>query len=73
MPRTTGDAVAGHGSPWDYDRRVPILFWWPGVTAADRKEPIETVDIAPTLAAIAGVPAPAVDGHCLDQVAGRCP
>jgi predicted AlkP superfamily pyrophosphatase or phosphodiesterase len=22
--------VSTHGSPWDYDRRVPILFWWKG-------------------------------------------
>jgi predicted AlkP superfamily pyrophosphatase or phosphodiesterase len=72
MARGPGDTVAGHGSPWDYDRRVPILFWWPGVTAADRKEPIETVDIAPTLAAIAGVPTPQVDGKCLTSVTETC-
>ena len=72
MPRGPGDTVAGHGSPWDYDRRVPILFWWPGVSADDRKEPIETVDIAPTLATIAHVPAPQVDGKCLAAVAGNC-
>jgi len=72
MPRAPGDTVAGHGSPWDYDRRVPILFWWPGVSAEDRKQPIETVDIAPTLAAIAHIPAPPVDGKCLDAVAGSC-
>jgi arylsulfatase A-like enzyme len=72
MPRGPGDTVAGHGSPWDYDRRVPILFWWPGVSADDRKEPIETVDIAPTLAGIAHVPAPQVDGKCLEAVAAIC-
>ena len=72
MPRGPGDTVAGHGSPWDYDRRVPILFWWPGVTPDDRKEPIETVDIAPTLAGIAHVPAPEVDGKCLETVTGSC-
>ena len=72
MPRAPGDAVAGHGSPWDYDRRVPILFWWSGVTAEDRKEPVETVDIAPTLAVIAHVPTPEVDGKCLETVAGAC-
>jgi predicted AlkP superfamily pyrophosphatase or phosphodiesterase len=72
MPRASGDYVAGHGSPWDYDRRVPILFWWPGVEPAARPEPIETVDIAPTLAGLAGVPAPAVDGRCLAAVAGTC-
>jgi predicted AlkP superfamily pyrophosphatase or phosphodiesterase len=70
MPRGPGDYVAGHGSPWDYDRRVPILFWWPGVSADARKEPIETVDIAPTLAAIARVPTPKLDGKCVEAVAG---
>ena len=72
-PRAAGDVVAGHGSPWDYDRRVPILFWWPGAPAEPRPDPIETVDIAPTLAAVAQVPAPAVDGRCLPVVAGTCP
>ncbi|WP_116091631.1 alkaline phosphatase family protein [Sphingomonas crusticola] len=72
MPRAPGDGVAGHGSPWDYDRRVPILFWWPGVGAAQRPEPIETVDIAPTLAAVTGVAAPQVDGKCLVMVAATC-
>ena len=26
---TSHGFVATHGSPWDYDRRVPILFWRP--------------------------------------------
>ncbi|WP_442680523.1 alkaline phosphatase family protein [Sphingomonas sp. ASY06-1R] len=72
MPHSPGDNVAGHGSPWDYDRRVPILFWWPGIAPEPRTEPIETVDIAPTLAAIVHVPTPEVDGKCLTAVAGRC-
>ncbi|WP_420138783.1 alkaline phosphatase family protein [Sphingomonas sp.] len=72
MPRRPGDNVAGHGSPWDYDRRVPILFWWPGIAAEPRADPIETVDIAPTLAAIVKVPTPQVDGKCLASVAERC-
>ncbi|HWI86234.1 MAG TPA: alkaline phosphatase family protein [Sphingomonas sp.] len=71
-PRGPGDTVAGHGSPWDYDRRVPVLFWWPGIAAEQRSDPVETVDIAPTLAAIARVPAPQVDGKCLVSVA-PCP
>ena len=69
IPHRPGDIVATHGSPWDYDRRVPILFWWPGAPEEQRHEPAETVDIAPTLAAIADIPAPPVDGHCLPQVA----
>ncbi len=51
--------VASHGSPWNYDRRVPILFWWKGGPARERVLPIETVDIAPTIAAVTGVPVPA--------------
>jgi len=58
--------VAGHGSPWNYDRRVPMLFWWPGASGFEQPLAVETVDIAPTLAAIAGIKAPAVDGRCLD-------
>ena len=67
---TTGAArvgyIAGHGSPWNYDRRVPILFWWPGAQGFEQPLPIETVDIAPTLAAVVGVKVPEVDGRCLD-------
>ncbi|MGE5721338.1 MAG: alkaline phosphatase family protein [Sphingomonadales bacterium] len=73
MPHREVDLIAGHGSPWDYDRRVPILFWWPGVNGRAVPDPIETVDIAPTLSAIAGVPAPAVDGRCLAAVTSACP
>lgn len=69
--------IAGHGSPWDYDRRVPILFWWKGAPSQNRMLPIETVDIAPTLAAVLGVAPPAdIDGRCLplaDFGKGGCP
>jgi predicted AlkP superfamily pyrophosphatase or phosphodiesterase len=58
--------IAGHGSPWDYDRRVPILFWWKGAPGETRSLPIETVDIAPTLAGALGIAPPAdIDGRCL--------
>lgn len=61
-----GDYMAGHGSVWNYDRRVPILFWWNSAPAQTRYLPIETVDIAPTLAALVRVTPPAdIDGRCL--------
>lgn len=65
-PKAYGDSIAGHGSPWNYDRRVPIVFWWPGAEGFEQSLPVETVDIAPTLAALAGVKTPQVDGRCLD-------
>ncbi|MFN3817103.1 alkaline phosphatase family protein [Brevundimonas sp.] len=59
--------VSGHGTPWDYDRRVPILFWTPGGEGQERVLPIMTIDIAPTLAAVMGVDADeGVEGRCLD-------
>lgn len=60
--------VATHGSPWDYDRRVPMLFWRKGITHFEQSMPVKTVDIAPTLAALIGVTIPAdeIDGRCLD-------
>lgn len=62
----TGEALSGHGSPWTYDRRVPMLFWWPGAKPEDRFMPVETVDIAPTLAAAVGLTPPVdLDGQCL--------
>ena len=72
-----GSYVAGHGSVWNYDRRVPMLFWWKGAPAQTRFLPVETVDIAPTLAAVLGLAPPAdVDGRCLplaDFGKGGCP
>ena len=65
-----------HGSPWDYDRRVPIIFWRPGMAPTDRSDPVSTVDIMPTLAAMLGVrlDQAKIDGHCLNAVAGvPCP
>ena len=60
--------VATHGSPWDYDRRVPILFWWPGVSGFEQPLSVETVDILPTLAGLIRltVPKGEIDGRCLD-------
>ncbi|WP_417610746.1 alkaline phosphatase family protein [Parasphingorhabdus sp.] len=60
--------VATHGSPWDYDRRVPILFWRKGLQHFEQPLSVMTVDIAPTLGALIGVDIPAdeTDGKCLD-------
>lgn len=70
--------IATHGSPWDYDRRVPILFWRKGLAPFEQPNSVETVDILPTLAALIGLKIAngAIDGHCLDLIAGpgnSCP
>jgi Type I phosphodiesterase / nucleotide pyrophosphatase len=76
IARPSAFYVATHGSAWDYDRRVPILFWRKGQAGAERTEAVDTVDIAPTLAALEGLSLAkgAVDGRCLGGAAGtRCP
>jgi alkaline phosphatase len=68
-----GGSLATHGSAWNYDRRVPILFYQPGITGFEQPLPVETVDILPTLAALIHLPIPAaeIDGRCLDLDGGR--
>ena len=53
---------AQHGSAYDYDRRVPIIFWGPWL-GEHRMDPASTVDIAPTLAKEIGIePEERLDG-----------
>lgn len=74
----SGGYVATHGSPWDYDRRVPMLFWRKDMVHMEQPMGVETVDILPTLAAQIGLPLPStgIDGKCLDldaSAASSCP
>lgn len=48
----------GHGNPYFYDRHVPLVFFGAGVEPGVSMDPAKTVDIAPTLAALAGIAAP---------------
>ena len=55
--------VASHGSPYDFDSNVPVIFYGPGIAAARHSEFVRTVDIAPTLAKLLGVkPLEKLDG-----------
>lgn len=69
---TKGGYVSTHGSVWDYDRRVPIIFWRPGYPAQSVDLPAQTVDIVPSIAGMIGLalPAGAIDGKCLSQAPG---
>jgi predicted AlkP superfamily pyrophosphatase or phosphodiesterase len=61
-----------HGSPYLHDRWVPLILVAPGVAAASVPDRVRPLDLAPTLAALAGIPFPGdLDGKPL--VAGRAP
>ena len=57
---------AQHGSPYDYDARVPILFYGPAFRPGHYDTVVRVVDMAPTLAEVIGVrPIERLDGHVL--------
>ena len=58
-----------HGSPHDSDAHVPELFYGDGVKPGRYAGFVRVVDMAPTLAELAGVkPLEKLDGHVLRQV-----
>lgn len=60
--------VASHGSPYDVDSHVPIIFFGPGIKAGRYGEFVRTVDIAPTLAHLLKLtPSEKLDGTRLNQ------
>ena len=64
-----GTTYATHGSPWDNDANVPILFWGSGVKPGVFTEFVRVVDMAPTLAELLQVkPLEKLDGVPLRQV-----
>ncbi len=61
--------TANHGTPHDYDARVPVLFYGAGIRPGRSIDTVRVVDIAPTLAALAQVrPEERLDGHVLTRV-----
>jgi arylsulfatase A-like enzyme len=61
-----GRLATSHGSPYEYDRRVPLVFFGPGVEPGRVGGDAATVDVAPTLAHLLGIEAPAdLDGRVL--------
>jgi len=51
-------AGSNHGTPYDYDNHVPLVWCGVGLAPATRRERVGTDAIAPTLASLLGVPRP---------------
>jgi predicted AlkP superfamily pyrophosphatase or phosphodiesterase len=63
---TNSQGGTSHGSPYEYDTHVPLVFVGAGFSAELRDEPVRTVDLAPTLAAMLNLTLPAdLDGRDL--------
>ena len=64
--------ATNHQSPYDYDRRVPLILRGPGIRPGVYAEPVAIVDIAPTLAHMLELTAPnALEGIILDHIIVR--
>ena len=65
-------AKSVHGSPYPSDRLVPVMFYGAGVPHRTLRTGARTVDVAPTLASLAGIPVPRhLDGWRLFDVRHR--
>lgn len=49
----------GHGSPYGYDMTVPVIVVGPGVRPGRDPRPVDMTRVAPTVAALLGIDAPA--------------
>ena len=60
-------AAASHGSPHDYDQRVPVILMGPPFKPGRYSSEASPADIAPTLASTVGLKLSAVDGKVLSS------
>jgi len=62
-----GTAATSHGTPHDYDRRVPVILFGNGVRPGRLTQAATPADIAPTLAYLAGTMLPRAEGRVLRE------
>jgi predicted AlkP superfamily pyrophosphatase or phosphodiesterase len=60
-----------HGSAQPYDSHVPVVFYGAGISPGTYTGDASPVDVAPTLAALAGVRLPKPDGRVLTEALKR--
>lgn len=60
-------SAASHGTPYDYDQRVPLILFGTQIKAGEYLRPVTPADLAPTLAFLCGVTLPKPDGEVLTE------
>ena len=66
-----GGGGTTHGSPNEYDARVPVVFYGAGIRPGRHAVRASPVDIVPTLAAMTGVQLTQTSGRVLQEVWAR--
>jgi predicted AlkP superfamily pyrophosphatase or phosphodiesterase len=62
---------ASHGTGYDYDARVPLFLLGKGIARGEYATEASPADVAPTLAYLAGVALPRVDGRVLHEALAK--
>jgi arylsulfatase A-like enzyme len=65
------EAGTNHGTPYDYDSHVPVVLIGSRVVAGRHGGASSILDVAPTLAALAGITMPRAQGRVLAEATGR--
>jgi hypothetical protein len=60
-----GGSATTHGTSYEYDQHVPLVFLGPGFPAARRRDAASPADAAPTLAAAVGLALPGAEGRAV--------
>ncbi len=64
-----GPVAAMHGSPWNYDTHVPVIFAGSGIPSRVVHRRVQPADVAPTIATLLGMTPPAsAQGTVLAEV-----
>ena len=66
-----GDVGTNHGTPYEYDTRVPLAMIGSRIAGGRYDVATSIVDVAPTLAALAGIAMPRAQGRALVDAIGR--
>jgi predicted AlkP superfamily pyrophosphatase or phosphodiesterase len=66
-----GGTGTTHGTPHDYDRRVPVILFGAGIRRGSYSSAATPADIAPTLAMMTGVTLPRANGRALTEALSR--
>lgn len=66
------DSGSTHGSPYEYDTHVPLIFMGAGIRPGTYRANVDIADIAPTLAGVLGIAAPVgSEGRALHEIFER--
>jgi hypothetical protein len=64
-----GGNRATHGTPYNYDAHVPLIFWGPGVKPGVYPQDVAQNDLAPTVSTLLGIEVPSSSvGRTLQEI-----